>query len=73
MIVDLQLGPGQQKRVTSASAVVVRNQFGDPVSVTLELNNAIVFAALGDSDFEQYLRAAGVKVSNTKVQQLYLP
>lgn len=73
MNVTLSFGPGQRKRVEGASAVIVCNEFGDPITVTMTVNNAIVFAARGDKDFERYLLLAGVKVTDTSVQRIVLP
>lgn len=72
MIVDFEAGLAQQKRI-NASAVVVRSNFGDPLVVVIDVNNATVICQAGDPDFPRYLRMAGVKVNDTEIRKLILP
>ncbi len=72
MKVDLELSVGDRRQAT-ASSVVIRNEFQDPLVVVVEINNAVMSANRGDPQFEQLLKLAGVKVESVSTRRVILP
>lgn len=74
MILDIVL-PTSYTGVSlpGASQVVIRDSFGQPVSVFIELENGnIAHYSAGDSNFRQILKNLGISVDNVSFQDTHV-